>query len=206
MPARGGVLGWVEHGTGLLAAASAGLDDETMSARSLLPGWSRKHLIAHVAANADALTNLVHWARTGEPTPMYSSPEQRGADIEAGSTRPAQELTEWLRGSATSLDIAMAELDDHHWSAEVITAQGRRVEATEIPWMRAREVCVHAVDLGTGVTFSDLRDDFLAALVADIQKKRGLADVPVGQLSEVAAYLAGRPHGLIDAPELGPWL
>ena len=45
--------------------------------------------------------------------------------------------------------------------------------AAETPWMRSREVMVHAVDLATGLTFADLPEDFLAALRADITVKRG---------------------------------
>ena len=48
-----------------------------------LPGWTRKHLVAHLAGNAEALLRLLHWAGTGERTPMYTSPEQRNADIES---------------------------------------------------------------------------------------------------------------------------
>ncbi|GAA4724165.1 hypothetical protein GCM10023350_03080 [Nocardioides endophyticus] len=177
-----------------------------MSEPSRLPGWTRKHVIAHVAANADALGNLVHWARTGQRTPMYSSPDQRGADIEAGSRLPAEELKRRLARSAEALATAMSKLDEEDWSAEVLTAQGRAVAATEIPWLRAREVCVHAIDLGTGVTFADLAEEFLAALVEDIVAKRGLPFVPVGPLPDIAGYLAGRPHGLTDVPDLGPWL
>jgi maleylpyruvate isomerase len=206
MHTRDGALAWVERGTAVLTAAVATLDEQTMSEPSRLPGWNRKHLIAHVAANADALGNLVHWARTGQRTPMYSSMEQRDADIEAGSRLPADELAGWLTGSAAALAAAMGVLDEEQWSAEVVTAQGRTVPATEIPWLRAREVCVHAVDLGTGVTFADLPGGFLSALVPDIRVKRGLTDVPAGPLPEVAAYLAGRPHGLTGVPDLGPWL
>ena len=34
----------------------------------------------------DAVGNLVHWAATGERTPMYASPEQRNTDIDAGGS------------------------------------------------------------------------------------------------------------------------
>ncbi|MEU1951894.1 maleylpyruvate isomerase N-terminal domain-containing protein [Nocardia rhamnosiphila] len=199
-------LKWAEHGTGLFLTQTALLDDESMSATSGLPGWTRKHLVAHVAANADALGNLVHWARTGEHTPMYSSPDQRNADIESGAALAASELTNWLNEAVRKLSVAMEALRGDDWHNEVVTAQGRTVPATEIPWLRAREVCVHAVDLGTGTTFADLPDEFLSALVTDVRDKRGLDEIPDGPLPEVAAYLAGRPHSLAGVPDLGPWL
>lgn len=199
-------LEWVEHGTKLFTAQVAELDDQEMAEPSALPGWTRKHLVAHVAANADALGNLVHWAETGERTPMYSSAEQRNADIEAGAKLSASQLTAWMNRATHALAVAMNDLTEEQWRAEVVTAQGRTVPATEIPWLRAREVCVHAVDLGTGLTFADLTDEFLTALVMDIQAKRGLVEVPGGPLPEVAAYLAGRSHSLVDVPDIGPWL
>ncbi|MGW3917401.1 maleylpyruvate isomerase N-terminal domain-containing protein, partial [Streptomyces sp. NPDC005070] len=58
--------GWAHTGTKLVLAAVADLDEAGFSADSVLPGWTRKHLAAHVAANADALCNLAHWAATGE--------------------------------------------------------------------------------------------------------------------------------------------
>ncbi|GAB3908834.1 maleylpyruvate isomerase N-terminal domain-containing protein [Microbispora bryophytorum] len=199
-------LAWVALGTELLLARVAALDEAGMTEPSLLPGWTRKHLLAHVAANADALGNLAAWARTGVPTPMYASLEQRDADIRDGSLRPAGELATWVDGSARSLAGAMEALTADQWLAEVVTAQGRTVPATEIPWLRAREVCVHVVDLGTGLTFADLPEDFLAALAADITAKRGLDELPDGPLPDVVSYLAGRPHFLAGVPDLGPWL
>ncbi|MER5597001.1 maleylpyruvate isomerase N-terminal domain-containing protein [Streptomyces sp. NPDC002265] len=187
--------------------AVAGLDEDGFSAPSLLPGWTRKHLAAHVAANADALGNLVHWAATGERTPMYASAEERAAGIARGPALSAGELRAWLTGSAERLAQGLDRLTDGQWRHRVVTAQGRSVPATELPWMRAREVCVHAVDLRTGaVTFADLPEGFLAALVEEIRAKRQLTALPDGPLPEVAAWLAGRPHTLADALELGPWL
>ncbi|GAA2344965.1 hypothetical protein GCM10010170_030870 [Dactylosporangium salmoneum] len=197
---------WVEHGTQLLTTQVAALDEQAMTEPSALPGWTRKHLVAHVAANAGALGNLVRWARTGERTPMYSSAGQRNAGIDSGAKLSAAQLATWMHRSARNLAAAMDALTADQWRAEVVTAQGRTVPATQIPWLRAREVCVHAVDLGTGLTFAGLPDGFLSALAADIQAKRGLAGVPDGPLPEVVAYLAGRPHSLAGAADLGPWL
>jgi maleylpyruvate isomerase len=220
---------WQRDGTKpLLEAADRG----ELGAASALPGWTRRHVVAHVAANADALGNLVHWAATGEPTPMYSSPAARAAGIERGSRLPDHELLAWLRGSAESLEAAMSDLTDEQWQTTVATAQGRPVPATEVPWLRAREVWVHAVDLATGTSFTDLPADFLTALAGDVVHKRagtGPAlvleagdqrwDLPgdgtpvrvAGPLAELVAYLTGRPHALTTAdgtsvPRLPAWL
>ncbi|MYT74084.1 MULTISPECIES: maleylpyruvate isomerase family mycothiol-dependent enzyme [unclassified Streptomyces] len=198
--------GWAEAGTALVLDAVRDLDEAAFSAPSTLPGWSRKHLAAHVAANADALGNLVHWAATGERTPMYASPEERAEGIAKGATLSADELRTWLTGSARRLAESLAELTDAQWAHEVVTAQGRTVPATELPWMRAREVCVHAVDFGACAAFTDLPDGFLAALTDEITAKRGLTELPDGPPPEVTAWLAGRPHLLAGAPALGPWL
>jgi maleylpyruvate isomerase len=199
-------LEWVAEGTTLCRKALGDLDGP-----SNLPGWTRRHVVAHLALNAEALSNLVHWARTGEERPMYSSPEQRETDIEAGARRPADELRAWFEESADNLSAAMHELTAEQWQYSVRTAQGRQVPATEIPWLRAREVMVHAVDVGTGITFADLPADFLETLSADIRRKRG--DVPEvrGTLPDITAYLAGRPYSDVQttsgtsAPPLPPW-
>jgi uncharacterized protein (TIGR03083 family) len=225
---------WTRQGTGLLVK-EATLDDDALGAPSALPGWSRRHLIAHVAANADALGNLIHWAATGEPTSMYSSPGERAAGIERGSRLPGHDLTGWLHRSADALEEAMTRLRDQQWQGPVVTAQGRTVAASEVPWLRAREVYVHAVDLATGLTLADLPAGFLAALADDAAAKRrndpgrslvleasdsgdrwelpggGEAVLLTGTLAEITAYLTGRPQRLataggVAAPTLPPWL
>ncbi|MGH3164660.1 MAG: maleylpyruvate isomerase N-terminal domain-containing protein, partial [Trebonia sp.] len=59
-------LDWMRDGTERLLADLARLPDDALDAPSTLPGWDRRYLVSHIAANAEALRNLVHWARTGE--------------------------------------------------------------------------------------------------------------------------------------------
>lgn len=201
---------WMDQGTDILDRALAAADDQTLLGPTRLEGWTRRHLLAHLAANADALRNLVTWARTGVETPMYSSTDQRDADIEAGATRPVAELRQWYAASAAALAADLDALTDDQWQRPVRTAQGRTVPATEVPWMRAREVMVHAVDLGTGTEFADLPEGFLQDLSADIRTKR--AGTPGDQAPEVggppaqvAAYLAGRGDGAgLTTPDGSP--
>jgi maleylpyruvate isomerase len=225
---------WTDRGTELFLGALARTSDEALAGPTALPGWTGRHLVAHVAANAEALLNLGHWAATGEPTPMYSSPGQRNADIEAGSRRPSAELRQWAAASARRLHSELAALTSGQWSRRVRTAQGREIPATEILWLRAREVMVHAVDLDPGLGFGDLPDGFLLALVDDIVARRSDGRQPAlslvaddrhtwsvlgrgepvdvhGSLAGIAGYLAGRPGPDLKAaagtvPTLPPWL
>lgn len=219
---------WVATGTALVSRQLATLSEQDYQAPSALPGWSRKHLVAHLAGNAEAIGNLVNWAATGEPTPMYASPEARTAAIEAGTAQSGEELTASFNRTAQTLAAAMDALTEEQWGHDVVTGQGRTVPASEAPWMRAREVMVHAVDLKTGVTFDDLPADFLAALCEDIAGKRNAAagsategpaleltatdtdlqwqvagaGEPVqvaGTLAALTSYLSGRGAAAVDA-------
>jgi maleylpyruvate isomerase len=163
---------------------------------------------------------------------MYASAEQREADIAAGSRLPPAELRAWLTSSAQDLAADFDTLPDAAWDAKIITAQGLTRPAREIPWMRVREVYIHAIDLGAGTQWTDLPGDFLTALLDDVTSRRSAkgggpalavaatdtghawevagtgAPVPVSApLAGLAAYLTGRPAaGLGSAPVLPPWL
>jgi maleylpyruvate isomerase len=226
---------WMDQGTRIFSGALARTGDDDLSGPTSLPGWTGRHLVAHVAANAEALLNLAHWAATGEETPMYSSPGQRDADIRAGARRPAAELRREAEQSAGRLATALDGLSGEQWSRPVRTAQGRQVPASEIPWLRAREVMVHAVDLDPALGLVNLPEDFLLALADDVVAKRSTGDQPAlllttddgrhtwkvpgrgeptelhGSLGDIAAYLTGRPGADLTAPSgavplLPPWL
>jgi maleylpyruvate isomerase len=217
---------WMDQGTVILDRALAAADDDTLLGPTRLGGWTGRHLLAHLAANAEALRNLAAWARTGVETPMYSSMDQRNQDIEAGATCPVSELRDWYAASAAALSADLDALSDEQWQHPVRTAQGRTVAATEVPWMRAREVMVHAVDLGSGTEFTDLPEGFCIDLIHDIVAKRSstpehphlrlraddttwhvggdpAATEVTGPPAEVAAYVAGRSDGAALTTEDG---
>src|SRR4051812_32675009 len=83
------MLAEVDRATKRLLTRLERLDDAAIAGPSLLPGWTRGHVLTHLARNADSYVNLLTWARTGVPTPQYPSPQARVADIEAGAGRPA---------------------------------------------------------------------------------------------------------------------
>ena len=85
------------RGTAFFAQRLAELSDDDLEAGSLLDGWTRKHLVAHVGYNAAALCRLMDWAATGVETPMYPSAEHRDREIKEGATLSAAALAKSVR-------------------------------------------------------------------------------------------------------------
>ena len=172
-------LGWMDTGTEFFEAELAQLSDDELSLPSRLPGWTRLHVVSHMARNARALTNLLRWAETGVESPMYPSPDHRRADIEAGALLPAAEVRADALAEAHRFRDSISAMPEGAWASEVRTALGRPVPASEVPWMRVREVWVHGVDLGAAAGFSDIDGDVAAALLSEAAGRfAGLADCP----------------------------
>src|SRR5829696_6217665 len=156
------------RGTAFFAHRLAELTDDELDSDTLLNGWTRRHLLAHVGYNAAALCRLLDWAATGVETPMYGSTEQRNEEIKEGATLSAAALRNLFDHTVARLDEKWRHLPPSAWDAEVRTAQGRTVPASETVWMRTREVWIHAVDLASGGRFSDFPPVVLQSLLADI--------------------------------------
>ncbi len=109
----------IGEATDRLLASAAALTDAGAGEPSLLPGWTRGHVLTHVARNGDGLGNLLRWARTGTETPMYASREARRADIEAGAGRSAADLAADVQATAIGFAAEAASLPDEAWAAQV---------------------------------------------------------------------------------------
>jgi maleylpyruvate isomerase len=164
------------RGEAFLLDALAGLSDEELLAPCRLEGWSRRHLVSHLARNADALGNLLAWARTGVETPMYGSADERASRIDEDAQRPPDVIRADALAASARLVAAVAALPDPAWDAPVRTARNRPIDAGEVPWMRIRESWVHTVDLDVGLTFADVPTTVVDALLAEVTA--GLADHP----------------------------
>ncbi|MBG6216944.1 maleylpyruvate isomerase [Arthrobacter sp. CAN_A6] len=156
------------QGTAFFAGQLDRLDDAELDGASLLPNWTRQHVVSHVAYNAKAISRLVAWAATGVETPMYPSVEVRNDEITHGVTLGPAALRKLFRDSAEQLDADWDNLPTASWRSTVRTIQGREVPATATVWMRSRELWVHAVDLDNGAGFDDLPESVLARLLDDI--------------------------------------
>jgi len=152
----------VDAATAGILRTAAGISDEQARGASLLPGWTRGHVLTHVARNADGLANLLIWARTGVETPQYASQEARDAAIAAGQGRPAAELLADLSESAAAFARQAAALAGQDWLAEVHGLHGQPHPAWYTLRRRLTEVEIHHVDLDAGYRPADWPPEFAA--------------------------------------------
>src|SRR5262245_61714365 len=116
----------VDHLDAMTGGAGA---DPTLP--SLLPGWTRGHVLTHIARNADSFVRLLDAARNGEVVAQYAGGvEGRNADIEAGSTRDWDSLVDDVRSSARQLDEVFATQD--RWDLAMTNSAGEAVPHSEL--------------------------------------------------------------------------
>lgn len=171
----------VEVETRRLVATVRALDDA--GAPSLCTGWSRGHVLSHVARNADGLAALVRAAVDGSGETQYASPEAREADIEAGAGRQVADLLEDVERSAAGLAEQLLRLAPEHAGHPLERTPGTfSGRAAGIPFLRLREVVYHHVDLDAGFGFADIDPD-LQRLFLDEETRRLRRADPVPDLT-----------------------
>jgi maleylpyruvate isomerase len=207
----------VERASARLVDNVRRLRDGDAAGPSLLPGWTRGHVLTHVARNADGAVNLLTWARTGVETPQYVSAERRNADIEAGAGRTAAELLDDLVATGGRLVAAIEQMPPTAWRATVRWRTGREAPALDVLWSRLREVEIHHVDLDAGFSPDGWSDAFSSHLIGamvkrapsdtsfrvlatDLARTWVIGDDPgesgttvAGRSGELAWWLTGRP-------------
>lgn len=161
----------VREATDRLLTAAAKLDNATLAEESRLPGWTRGHILAHLARNADALVNVF------EGRPMYESGDARDADIERDFGRPLLEQLEDVRNSADRWQAVAERPQD--WTRVVELRNGVTDVAARVPFRRLIEVELHHVDLNIGYELTDLSDEFTDREIAFLADRwAGRPDVP----------------------------
>ncbi|MFB0632713.1 maleylpyruvate isomerase family mycothiol-dependent enzyme [Streptomyces sp. AB3(2024)] len=214
----------VREATDRLLNAVAKLDNAALAEESHLPGWTRGHILAHLARNADALVNVF------EGRPMYESGTARDADIEHDAGRPLEEHLTDLRDSGARFLATTEPAQD--WSRTVELRNGVTDLASNVPFRRLVEVELHHVDLNIGYELHDLSDGFtdreivfladrwsgrpevppvtLRATTGEVWHTGGSEGTPVvlsGPKDELLGWLAGRgPRGAHLAVEAGDGL
>ncbi|MGI8332095.1 maleylpyruvate isomerase family mycothiol-dependent enzyme [Actinomadura scrupuli] len=203
MEDRDAAIAELHTATERLHGTAARLSDQDLRGPSLLPGWSRGHVVAHLARNADSCWNLLEWARTGREIPQYASARHRDDGIALGAGLPATELLRDLRDSAARLDRQARTLPGPAWHATVRAFHGWEHPAWFTVFRRWREVEVHHADLDAGYSHADWPDSYvhweLEETFAWLAEHGGLA------AGRVRVTDAGLEVRLGDGPEIsGP--
>ena len=151
-----------DHAGSLVLASVAGLTDDQARAASRLPGWSRGHLLTHLARNADGVRGMVEGAIAGEEREQYPHGARgRAADIEAGADRePATLVADFETSDRRSSTHGTGCPTTRGPAPASWLAAGRQPMDYTLR-SRRRELLVHWVDLGLGATPADLPDDFV---------------------------------------------
>ncbi|MDJ0461728.1 maleylpyruvate isomerase family mycothiol-dependent enzyme [Streptomyces sp. H27-C3] len=199
-------LASVREATDRLLTSAGKLDNAGVTQPSHLPGWTRGHVLAHVARNADALVNVLAGRR------MYASAETRDADIERDAPRPLSVQLQDVRDSAALFQEAGAAPAD--WTRTVALRNGVTDDASRIPFRRLIEIELHHVDLGVGYELEDLPEDFTGREIAFLAARfAGNPDVPAVLLTAADGrqWHTGRTQGdpmpvTGAAPDLLGWL
>ena len=187
------------------------LTADELAEPSLLPGWTRAHVVAHVALNGLALAAVLDGLVHDNPVAMYESDEQRDADIEELAEAEPSELRERYLAATTAFVDAVALMHESHWDGQIDRLPGGPAwpVVTVVP-TRRRELEIHHADLGTSYTRSDWPEDFVAELLDVVtvdQAASGPFQVRATDLGR-SWYVGGEggPTVLGSGADLGWWL
>ncbi len=177
-----------------LLQALEGLTDEHCRQPSILTGWSRGHVLSHLANNAYSHLRMFEAASRGEETEQYEGGKPtRDAQIESWSSLSAHELVGHVRASIYALEGAWASATPTTWTGFGIKshAGGGRVAITDLILMRWCETEVHSSDLNLDYSFESWDSTFVRfelerqLMIWNSRKSMGLTVLP-----EVATKLS----------------
>lgn len=154
----------------------------------MLPGWTRGHVLSHLARNAEGHARMFAAATRGEESEQYPGGKAaRDEAIESGARRGAIELVADVRATIYVLEAAWAAATATTWAGHGVKSHsdGSRVAISELVLMRWCETEVHHADLGLGFTWRDWDPLFVRY---DLDRR-------------VMAWRARKPMGLTSLPE-----
>ncbi|GDX32378.1 maleylpyruvate isomerase [Actinomycetes bacterium] len=167
--------------TGLLIATVNAMRPAQVGEPSLLPDWSRGHVLAHIDGNALGLARLVRWAIDGNRRAMYISPEVREGDIQLHASRSLLQHQLAITQSAAQFADEYARLSPEQLETEIELRDGRIVKARSLLKLRLQEVAIHHLDLNIAGTFGPeqwpaaMVEQLLPEVVRDFQARAELS-------------------------------
>jgi maleylpyruvate isomerase len=156
------------------------LDDAATAEPSACSGWSRGHVLSHLARHAEALAGVLAAGADlpaqafapGQLTPglrpVYRDEAERDRGIEAHAHDSAADLATALAAATSELQRRFQDLPAEVTESRVERTPGANsVPLGQLPFQRLREVVVHHVDLLAGFAFGDLEPETSRLLLAD---------------------------------------
>ncbi|MGH3413097.1 MAG: maleylpyruvate isomerase family mycothiol-dependent enzyme [Marmoricola sp.] len=189
----------------------ASISGPEWTAPSVLPGWSRAHVVAHLALNAEGMAGAVAAVLHGGSSPLYTSNEDRDGDVEKLSGEPSAVVGERLERASGRLGTALSALTPDLMDAEIErTPGGPRFPVQGLARTRRREVEVHHADLGLGYTHGDWPTDFAIELIERVAHDRaGQGPLTLRASDAGRQWSLGEPGGTSvsgTVRDLGWWL
>lgn len=157
----------IDQATQRLLDTARIITEPDLRAPSMLPGWTRAHVLAHLARGADAMRNLLVGVRSGQERAAYVSAEARQADIEHGAGLRPGELTADLADSAMALRTVARQLPGEGWQATVRILDSAPFPAAQLLARRLVEVELHHCDLAAGYGPGDWPAGFASLELAE---------------------------------------
>jgi maleylpyruvate isomerase len=168
----GADLALVQEATNRLVRTVDSLEPEQWTEPSGLPGWTRAHVVGHLALNGEGLAAALRGVVAGEQVPMYASQEARDGDIAALGGADRSELRDRLLAAGASYAEAAASVPDELWGTRIErTPGGRSFSAVATIGMRWREVEIHHVDLDAGYERSSWTPEACRNILGAMAKK-----------------------------------
>jgi maleylpyruvate isomerase len=159
---------------------------------SALPGWTRAHLLTHVAQAADSRTGMLRAARAGLAGEQYPSEQARADAIEAGARRPAAVIRADVDRAVRECLTVMRQHPAALWDAPGIWLRGGRGPVRGVVASLRSELEYHHVDLAAGYAPEDWPAEFVAT---ELRRVTALldhrADAPPMTLIAAAALRVG---------------
>jgi len=160
------------RGTAYFTRVLNGISDAGLDMASAIPGWSRRHLVAYVAYQARQLALAIEAVHDGTPVPVLDA-ETMSQLVADGATLPAHALRNLVHHSEVHLNVSWRDLRAEAWDAS-INWSGKQVLLRATPWIRARSVWIHAVDLAGQGSFHDFPPSLLDVMMDDLERQEAL--------------------------------
>ncbi|WP_395691805.1 maleylpyruvate isomerase family mycothiol-dependent enzyme [Nocardioides sp.] len=191
-----------------LIRTADGLADADYGAPTECTGWTRAHVLAHLALNAEGLAGALRGIVEGRPTPMYASQERRDADIASLAAKHPSAIRSRLLGAATDLHDAVAAVpQDRAGTVVERVPGGATFTADDVTWMRLREVEIHHADLHCGYDRTEWPAEFALRLVASmLDRPEPALTLRAVDLDRTWSTGEGGPTVSGTAADLGWWL